>query len=116
MGDAADSIGGRDGISPIFTGDPPAWNELQGRIGTWDDVYLPWLLTAGPFHMSRSMQADIGDFTIQNISGNTLARDLSTLVTATAFEGALFAYREWNIEAQAAESEFHGRLSIVSVD
>lgn len=103
------------GCPPVLTGNPPAWNALQGRIVTWDDTYLPWLLTAGPFHLSRSMQSNIGDFTVQNVSGNTVQRDVSTIAVKTAFEGAIFAYREWSLEAQAAEFEMHGRLTVISV-
>ncbi len=102
------------GITPIFTGTTPAWN-WHLRLGTWDDVYLPWLLTAGPFHLSRSMQSDVGNFTLQNMSGTSSERDMNKLITASAFEGALFAFREWNLDAQKAEFEMHGHLSIVSV-
>jgi phage-related protein len=102
------------GITPVFTGTTPAWN-WHLRIGTWDDTYLPWLLTAGPFHLSRSMQSDVGSFVLQNMSGTSLERDMNKLITASAFEGALFAFREWNLDAQKAEFEFRGHLSIVSV-
>lgn len=83
--------------------------------GTGFVQYSPWLLQGGPFHLSRSMQADIGNFLIQNISGNTIERDLSKIVTSTAFEGAIFVYRELNLESAAVQFEFHGRLSIVAV-
>jgi hypothetical protein len=101
-------------VAPVLTGNAPTWATLEG-ITNWDQTYLPWLLTAGPFHLARSLQADIGDFIIQNLSGNSVARDLSTIVTASTFEGALFVYREWNLEAQQVEFEFHGRLSIVAI-
>jgi hypothetical protein len=85
-------------------------------IGSVNTVeYLPWLLQAGPFHQSRSMQSDIGQFTIQNISGDTISRDMSKIVTARAFEGAIFAYREFNRDSWDVEFEFHGRLSIVGI-
>ncbi len=61
------------------------------------------------------MQTDVGNFVVQNISGNTLQRDLSTLAITDAFEGALFAYREWNLEAEQPEFELHGRLTIVAI-
>jgi hypothetical protein len=102
------------GCSPVYTGMAPPWN-AQLRIGSWDDVYLPWLLTSGPFHLTRSLQADVGNFTIQNVSGSTVQRDMSTLITGDAFESALFAYREWNLDAREAEFEMHGRLTIVAV-
>ncbi len=100
---------------PILTGNPPAWNAAHLHIANWDDVYLPWLINAGPFHLSRSQQSDIGNFVIQNVSGDSLQRDMSTLITSASFEGALFAYREWNTSALAAEFEFRGRLTMVAV-
>ena len=105
------------GISPIFTGTPPPWNAAHLRINpdNWDDTYLNWLLSAGPFHMSRSQQSDIGSFVLQNMSGDSLKRSMSQLITNSAFEGALFAYREWNLDAQAVEFEMHGHLTIVAV-
>lgn len=102
------------GIVPVFTGNTPAWNSHLG-ISSWDDTYLPWLMTSGPFHLSRSMQADVGNFTLQNVSGSSLERNMSKLITGSAFEGAIFAYREWNLDANVAEFEFHGHLSIVAV-
>lgn len=101
--------------SPVLTGNAPPWNAQHLMLTNWDDTYLPWLLSAGPFHLSRSTQTDIGNFIVQNVSGDTLFRDMSRLVTAQAFEGALFAYREWNMEAATAEFEFHGNLTIVAI-
>lgn len=101
-------------IPVLLTGNPPAWNAFL-RVQYWNDAYLPWLLTSGPFHLSRSMQSDIGNFTVQNVSGNTMQRSMAEIVTADAFEGAVFAYREWNLDAARAEFEFHGQLSVVAI-
>ena len=99
------------GIIPVFIGATPPWNSHL-RIDDWDDTLLPWLLTAGPFTLSRSMQSDVGNFVLQNMSGDTLQRDMNKLITASAFEGALFAYREWNLDSGIVEFEMHGRLTI----
>jgi hypothetical protein len=105
------------GAPAVFTGNPPPWNAQHLMIpsGSWDDTYLPWLLSAGPFHLSRSTQTDIGNFTVQNVSGDTLQRDVSAMFMGDAFENALFAFREWNLEAQLAEFEFHGTLSLTNL-
>jgi hypothetical protein len=102
------------GFSPLLTGNAPPWNASL-RIDNWDDTYLPWLLRAGPFNLSRSMESDVGSFTVQNVSGNTLQRDMNQLITYAAFEGAVFAYREWNLDVADTEFEFHGKLSIINV-
>jgi hypothetical protein len=102
------------GCPPVFTGTPPPWNSHL-MIENWDDTYLNWLLEAGPFHLSRSQQSDIGNFVIQNMSGDSLNRSMNKLITATAFEGALFAYREWNLDAATVEFEMHGHLTLIAV-
>lgn len=105
------------GITPIFTGTPPTWNAAHLRIPSedWDNSYLNWLLQAGPFQLSRSQQADIGGFVLQNMSGDSLKRSMSQLIVASAFEGALFAFREWNLDAQMVEFEMHGRLTVEAI-
>jgi hypothetical protein len=55
------------------------------------------------------MQAVTASIEVQNVSGNTLQRDLMGMLSARTFEGALYALREWNLVAQAAEFEQHGR-------
>jgi hypothetical protein len=102
------------GIPVPLTGGIPPWNAYL-RIAEWDDNYFPWLLTAGPFHLARSMVADTGSFVVQNVSGNSLQRDVGQMITAMAFEGARFIYREWNVDAAVVEFEMHGRLTVEAV-
>jgi hypothetical protein len=64
--------------------------------------YQGWLLSSGPFTFNRSMATDSGSFKLQNISGTTLARDVEVQLRASAIEGALFLYRCWQNDAQAA--------------
>ncbi len=101
-------------IPVLLTGAAPSWNSFL-RVSNWNDVYLAWLLTGGPFHLSRSMQADVGNFTLQNTSGSSLQRSMAELLIADAFEGAVFAYRDWNLDAAMVEFEFHGHLHVVAV-
>jgi hypothetical protein len=105
------------GIAPIYTGNPPPWNAAHLRINTenWDNTYLNWLLQSGPFRLSRSQQSDIGSFILQNMSGDSLKRSMSQLISASAFEGALFAFREWNLDAEAVEFEMHGHLTVTAI-
>lgn len=102
------------GIVPVFTGTAPSWN-AHLRVDNWDDTYLNWLMSDGPWRLSRSTQTDTGELVIQNMSGNSLQRSMAQLITRRAFEGALFAFREWNKEALRAEFQMRGRLSIVDV-
>jgi hypothetical protein len=102
------------GIVPVFTGTTPYWNNHL-RVANWDDTYLNWLVSDGPWHLSRSTQANTGNVVIQNMSGNSLQRSMNQLIIRTAFEGALFAFREWNKEAGRLEFGMRGHLSIVDV-
>lgn len=107
-------------ITPVYPttlpGTPPAaW--LAGLAippADYDTYYFPWLLSATGFVQNRAMQSVTATIEVQNVSGNTLQRDLAGLLTARTFEGALFALREYNLTAQAAEFEQHGRLTILS--
>jgi len=73
-------------------------------------AYLPWVLAAGPFRQSKSMRADAGELVVQNLSGNTIGRDVAAALKAKEFEGALCVARSWNVRSAAAEFEFHGYL------
>jgi phage-related protein len=102
-------------VTAIYTGTQPSWFAgLANPPANYDTHYFPWLLSASGFHHTRSMQSDTANIQVQNVSGNTLQRDLAGMLTARTFEGALFAFREWNLVAQAAEFEQHGRLTVIS--
>jgi hypothetical protein len=121
------AIGGsRTGIAPVNLLDVQASN---GNNYFWADrsiqalsvitaaqaAYLPWLLSAPSFTFTRSMASNTGSFIVQNISGNTLARDMETKLRASALEGAFFVYRSWQAAAEAAWLEVHGTLTVEGV-
>jgi hypothetical protein len=100
-------------VTPVYTGTHPSWLAgLANPPANYDTHYFPWLLSASGFQESRAMQSTTATIEIQNVSGNTIQRDLAGLLTARTFEGALFAFREWNLVAQSAEYEQHGRLTV----
>ena len=76
--------------------------------------YLPWLLQVPNFTFHRSMQTDMGNFVIQNVSGDTLSRDMEKILRASTLEGAQFVYRCWQPDAEAAWIEVHGQLTMGS--
>lgn len=75
-------------------------------------VYRPWLLGVPNFTLHRSLMTDSGVFVFQNVSGNTLARDLDTQLRASALQGAFFIYRCWQAGAEASWMEVHGTLTL----
>lgn len=77
--------------------------------------YAPWLLSVPSFTFHRSLQTDVGSFVLQNLSGDTLSRDFEKIMRKSALEGAIFVWRLWQPDAQAAWLEVHGTLSVSEV-
>lgn len=78
--------------------------------------YEPWILSVPKFTMNRSLQTDVGEFLIQNLSGDTLARDVEKILRAGTLEGAQFAWRLWQPDAQAQWLRVDGTLAVDSVE
>lgn len=74
--------------------------------------YDPWLLSVPNFSFHRSLQTDMGSFVVQNLSGDTLGRDVEKILRRSAIEGAMFVWRLWQPDAQAAWFEVHGTLNL----
>ena len=74
--------------------------------------YRPWLVGVPQFSFHRSLQTDVGSFVIQNLSGDTLSRDFEKIARRSALEGAMFVFRCWQADAQAAWLEVHGTLTV----
>ena len=87
----------------------------DGSAGIEVGLWQPWLLSVPEITRHRSLQTDVGSFVIQNISGDSLARDAEKLLRASAFEGAEFVYRLWQADAEAAWIEVHGTLKVANV-
>jgi len=101
--------------TPVHTGNTPAWAAgLLNPPPIWDNYYFPWLMNADGFHLYRTMQADSATLVVQNVTGNSLQRDVAGLLRGATFEGALFAFRIFQPESQEATFEYHGRLTLVS--
>lgn len=105
--------GARTGLPPVNLLDV---QDTNGNIYHWADrknflapvligegvlPYVGWLLSCGPFVYNRSLVTDFGSFVIQNVSGDTLSRDMEKTLRGTTLEGAQFAYRCWQADAQA---------------
>jgi hypothetical protein len=114
--------GSREGIAPVhlldvqdINGNNYFWSDRKGQFPSamiaGVQTYLPWVLAAGPFSFNRSLATNLGSFKLQNISGNTMARDMETQLRASAIEGAAFVYRLWQGNAQASWITVMGSLT-----
>jgi hypothetical protein len=97
------------------------WSDLAGsytkKLGVAGAaVYSPWLLSAGPLRLSRSLATDAGDIRVQNISGDTLKRDLANAISSREFEGAFAVLRLWSLGLSAAVLEFDAFLTEPTFD
>jgi len=96
------------------------WSTHEGqflsRITGAIQSYKPWIVKPPDIRMTRSLAADGGDFSIQNLSGNPTEREVAALFKASEFEGAYVVYRPWKILADAATREFHGFITEQSVE
>ncbi len=77
--------------------------------------YDPWILSAPQLTFHRSLQTDVGNFVLQNLSGDTLSRDFEKIMRRSALEGAFYVYRLWQPGAEAAWIEVHGTLTVDDV-
>lgn len=96
------------------------WSNCEGqflsRLTGAQQLYKPWITQPPTIKMTRSLAADGGDFRIQNLSGNTIDREVAALFKAGEFEGAYVIYRPWLIPLDAAAFEFHGFITEQSVE
>jgi len=104
------------GLAVYYTmpGDISGWG-YPGLNAYGSGPYSPWLVEVPGFTFHRSLQTDVGSFVIQNLSGDTLSRDFEKIARRSALEGAMFVYRLWQADAQAAWLEVHGTLTVQSV-
>jgi hypothetical protein len=92
-----------------------SYNPGAGANAAGYGPYLPWILSVPEFSFHRSLQTDVGNFVLQNLSGDTLSRDFEKIMRRSALEGAMFAYRLWQPDALASWIEVHGTLTVDDV-
>ena len=76
-------------------------------------AFKPWVQSVGNFSMTMSLRADAGEFTLQNLSGNLLDRDVAALVKANHFRGAYCIYRRHYFPADADAFSLHFKVADV---
>jgi hypothetical protein len=73
--------------------------------------YYPWLKSAGPFRRSRDSRTDAGDIVLENLSGNSIDREVQRSIGIHEYEGAFAVLRFWHPLLLDIADEFHGYLS-----
>jgi len=78
--------------------------------------YLPWLLSAGPFKSYSNTTTSTGQVTVQNLSGDTVRRDISLLFSQSAMMGAMVFFRTWLADCEYATFAFMGTVTDVELE
>lgn len=118
------ALAARDGIAAVVLmdvltqrGNYYYWAEAAGRFPCVFGVnpgaavaYKPWILASQQFHFTRTLQTDSGEIQLQNLSGNTLRREVAALFSNDEFTGAQFVYRLWRPSAEQSLLTFIGKL------
>lgn len=91
------------------------WADLEGNylseMTGQTQFYNGWLKGGTAFQITKDLSTNAGDMTVQNISGNTIDRDVDLALSNHEFEGALCIMRVWMPILDAAIDEFHGQIS-----
>lgn len=91
------------------------WTNQAGsytsRITGVAQVYKAWAIGVGPLSVSATSSTDAGDLRVQNVSGNTVERDLAAVLRDHEIDGALVILRVLTPQGLETLREFHLYLS-----
>jgi hypothetical protein len=91
------------------------WSDYEGiyptRATGASQFYNGWIKSGCNFTRTRNLTSNAGDLTMQNISGNTIDRDVARALKNHEFEGAYAITRLWMTLLDVAIDEFHCSLS-----
>jgi phage-related protein len=91
------------------------WSDYEGtypaKIVGGNQFYNGWIKSGCNFTRSRDMSSNAGDLLLQNLSGNTIDRDVASALKNHEFEGAYAVTRLWVPLLDAAIDEFHCSLT-----
>lgn len=116
------SLQNQSGGAPILLADIQTsdgtnyfWADMEGTypalLVAGNQFYNGWVESGAPFVLTRDLSTNAGDFTVQNMSGNTISRDVAMALLNHEFEGALCIIRLWLPLFNASLDSFHGYLS-----
>jgi phage-related protein len=74
-------------------------------------IYNGWIKSGCNFTCTKDMSSNAGDLLLQNISGNTIDRDVAAALKNHEFEGAYAVTRLWIPLLDVAIREFHCSLT-----
>jgi len=90
------------------------WNSIIN--GTTENEYQDWLVGQQQFHETGTTATDTASLSIQNLSGNTVERDMALAYAKNEFVGAFVYYRLWRADAETAIFTFTGNVTDADID
>lgn len=81
-------------------------SELTGA----NQFYNGWVKSFSSFTLARDLSTAAGDIRVQNVTGNTIDKDVALALLNHEFDGALIILRIWLPVFDAALDEFHGQM------
>jgi hypothetical protein len=89
-------------------------SEQKTQAPTWLTtgfaVYQPWLSSAVRIKEYRSSQTSTANFDIQNLSGDTVMRDMARTFSMHELTGAIVSVRLWNVVEETEKKRFLGKM------
>ena len=79
-------------------------------------TYQGWLTGQPKFQTYGSTETDTGTISVQNLSGNTIQRDVALAFSKYEFIGALVIYRLWRGDAEQSIFTFIGNVTDADID
>jgi phage-related protein len=90
------------------------WNSIV--TGAAQNQYEDWLVGEQQFHLTGTTETDTGKLSVQNLSGNTVQRDMALAYARNEFIGAFVFYRLWRADAETAIFSFMGNIVDADID
>jgi phage-related protein len=90
------------------------WNSIIN--GTTGNLYEDWIVGTPKFQLHGSTETDTAAFSVQNLSGNTVQRDMALAYSRNEFIGAFVYYRLWRADAEQAIFSFMGNIVDADID
>lgn len=91
------------------------WSDYEGmfpaKMVGGNQFYNGWIKSGCNFTRTRDMTSNAGDLLLQNLSGNTIDRDVAAAIKNHEFEGAYAITRIWVPLLDVAIDEFHCSLT-----
>lgn len=90
------------------------WNSIV--TGAAQQQYQDWLVGQQEFRENGTTATDTCSLSIQNLSGNTVQRDMALTYAKNEFIGAYVYYRLWRADAEQAIYVFTGNVVEAEID